>query len=44
MTRDLATMCSLVGSVGFPIAIALIVSFKVILDRFLKSMGEVIES
>nr|DAV95495.1 MAG TPA: YvrJ protein family protein [Caudoviricetes sp.] len=44
---DLATMGSLVGTVGFPIAIALIVSyilykvFKVMLDRFLKSLDEI---
>jgi hypothetical protein len=50
MTMDLATMGSLVGSVGFPIAIALIVSyilyrvFKVMLDRFLKSLDEITES
>lgn len=47
---DLATMGSLVGSVGFPIAIALIVIyilyriFKVVLDRFLKSLDEITES
>jgi|GEM_PF-3100547 len=47
---DLATMGSLVGTVGFPIAIALIVSyilyrvFKVMLDRFLKSLDEITES
>ena len=39
------TMDSLVGSVGFSIAIALIVSYiKVILDRFLKSLDEITES
>lgn len=44
---DLATMGSLVGTVGFPISIALILLyiiykvFKVMLDRFLKSLDEI---
>lgn len=47
---DLATMGSLIGTVGFPIGIALIVIyilyrfFKVVLDRFLKSLDEITES
>jgi len=47
---DIATMGSLVGSVGFPIAIALIFTYilykvlKVVLDRFLKSLDEITES
>lgn len=44
---DLATMGSLVGTVGFPISVALILLyiiykvFKVMLDRFLKSLDEI---
>lgn len=47
---ELATMGSLVGTVGFPVAIALICIyilyrvFKVVLDRFLKSLDEITES
>jgi len=47
---DLATMGSLVGTVGFPIGISIIVIyilyrfFKVVLDRFLKSLDEITES
>ena len=47
---DLATMGSLVSTVGFPIAIALIFTYilykilKVVLDRFLKSLDEITES
>ena len=47
---DLATMGSLVSTVGFPIAIALIVIYalykvsKIVLDRFLKSLDEITES
>lgn len=47
---DLVTMGNLVGTVGFPIAIALIVIYilykvsKIVLDRFLKSLDEITES
>jgi len=47
---DLATMASVVGSVGFSIEISIIVIyilyrfFKVVLDRFLKSLDEITES
>lgn len=47
---DLATMGSLVGTVGFPIGISIIVIyilyrfFKVVLDRFLQSLDIITES
>lgn len=47
---DLTAMGSLIGTVGFPIGISIIVIyilyrfFKVVLDRFLRSLDEITES
>ena len=46
---DLAVMSKVIGTVGFPIGISIIVIyilyrfFKVVLDRFLKSLDEITE-